>query len=398
MHFLLLGATGRTGQHVVSELLSQGHTAVALVRTSGSLAPRLGLTVVTGSPLSKSDIKSALSAAPSLTPSAAIMTLNTVRKSDSPFAPQVSPPRFLADSCANICEALEQVGISRIVVMSTAGVGDSWANLPWLSKAFMGWANIKYALEDHGLVDKEVRLTKMDWTLVRAVRLQFDDPKQKPTETKADVQALGSKGDGMRMTDSVSVSSVARFLVKVAVEGLFIKSAVVVVNSNPKCIQHLSRNPSTSNQDLEESSNKGMDWLTGGLAQVVVLWSLRRCARVVIGVSLTFSTAMLSAFERLDPLCGLSWCSHSFSPTSCPIFITASGPTSKYRPLNALDLISGSVAIRSVVSEPSSGGMLVHRTIEELMNPITGGSATELVPGAVPIVPIPEMISTSLEF
>ena len=29
MHFLLLGATGRTGQHVVSELLSQGHTAVA---------------------------------------------------------------------------------------------------------------------------------------------------------------------------------------------------------------------------------------------------------------------------------------------------------------------------------------------------------------------------------
>lgn len=228
MHFLLLGATGRTGQHVVSELLSQGHTAVALIRTSGSLTSRPGLTVVTGSPLSKSDIKSALSAAPSLAPSAAIITLNTVRKSDSPFAPQVSPPRFLADSCASICEVLEHAGINRIVVMSTAGVGDSWANLPWLSKAFMGWTNIKYALEDHGLVDKEIRLTKMDWTLVRAVRLQFDDPKQKPTDTKADVQTLGSTGDGMRIADSVSVSSVSRFLVKVAVEGLFIKSAVVV--------------------------------------------------------------------------------------------------------------------------------------------------------------------------
>ncbi|KAL6355351.1 hypothetical protein LRP88_10939 [Fusarium phalaenopsidis] len=227
MHFLLLGATGRTGKHVVSELLSQGHTAVALVRTAGSLTPRPGLTVITGSPLSKPDIQKALCAAPSLTPSAAIVTLNTVRKSDSPFAPQLSPPRFLADSCANACEVLEKAGIYRIVVMSTAGVGDSWVKLPWLSKAFMGWTNIKYALEDHGHVDKEIRSTKMDWTLVRAVRLEFDNPKKK-TDTKKDVQTLGSDGVGMGMADSVSVASAARFLVKVAVEGLFSKSAVVI--------------------------------------------------------------------------------------------------------------------------------------------------------------------------
>lgn len=228
MHFLLFGATGRTGQHVVSDLLSQGHTAVALVRTPGTLKPRPGLTVVTGSPLSKSDIQSALSVAPSQTPSAAIVTLNTVRESDSPFARQLSPRRFLADSCANICGVLEHAGIHRIVVMSTAGVGDSWANLPWMTKGFMAYTNIKYALEDHGLVDKEVRLTKMDWTLVRASRLQFDDAKQMPKAMKRDVQILGSSGDGMRFSDSISVSRVAGFLVKVAVEGTFIKSAVVV--------------------------------------------------------------------------------------------------------------------------------------------------------------------------
>ncbi|KAH7002540.1 hypothetical protein EDB80DRAFT_647525 [Ilyonectria destructans] len=229
MHFLLLGATGRTGKHVVSELLSQGHTAIALVRTSGSLAPRPGLTVVTGSPLSQEDIHGALSVAPGLSPSAAIITLNTVRKSDSPFAAQLSPPRFLADSCANICQVLEQAGIYRVVVMSTAGVGDSWAKLPLLSKAFMGWTNIKYALEDHSLVDEEIRQTKMDWTLVRAVRLEFDDPR-KPNDTKTDVETLGSSGDGMGVSDSVTVTTVAKFLVKVAVNGLFIKEAVVVRN------------------------------------------------------------------------------------------------------------------------------------------------------------------------
>ncbi|RAO66447.1 uncharacterized protein BHQ10_002459 [Talaromyces amestolkiae] len=228
MHFLLLGASGRTGQHVVSELLSQGHTAVALVRTSSSLGPRPGLNIVIGSVLSKSDIQSALYATPSLLPSAAIITLNTVRKSDSPFAAQVSPPRFLADSCANVCEVLEQAGIHRVVIMSTAGVGDSWARLPLLSKAFMSWTNVKYALEDHGLIDKEIRETKMDWTLVRAVRLEFDDPK--PTKTKREVRTLGSKGDGMSLTDSVGIASVASFLVKVAVDGLFIQSAVVVAD------------------------------------------------------------------------------------------------------------------------------------------------------------------------
>lgn len=230
MHFLLLGATGRTGKHVVSELLSQGHTAVALVRNSASLPPRPGLTVVTGSPLSKSEIKLALFAAPSLVPSAAIVTLNAPRKSDSPFATQVSPPRFLADSSANACAVLEQAGIRRIVFMSTAGAGDSWANVPWLAKAFMGRTNIKYALEDHDLVDREIRLTNMQWTLVRAAKLEFDDPskKQGQTGTKGDVEALGSDGVGMRLTDSINVSSAARFLVKVAVEGLFINKAVVI--------------------------------------------------------------------------------------------------------------------------------------------------------------------------
>jgi putative NADH-flavin reductase len=222
MHFLLLGATGRTGQHVVSHLLSQGHTATALVRNAAGLTSRPGLTIITGSPLSKADIEKALHAT-SITPSAAITTLNTVRKSDSPFAAQVSPPRFLADSCANLCDVLEKAGIRHVVVLSTAGVGDSWAQLPLLSKAFMGWTNIKYALEDHSILDKEIRATEMEWTLVRAVRLEFVDEKK----TK-EVQTLDSGGTGMRMSDSVGVIAVARFLVQVAVKGTYVRSAVVV--------------------------------------------------------------------------------------------------------------------------------------------------------------------------
>lgn len=228
MHFVLFGASGRTGQHVVSELLSHGHTAVALVRKTSSLSARPGLTITTGSPLSKSDVNKALTAAPGLTPTAAIFTLNTVRKSDSPFAAQVSPPRFLADSCANICTVLEEAGIRRIVILSTAGVGDSWANLPMASKAFLGWTNVKYALRDHAILDEEIRQTKIEWTLVRAVRLEYDDAKD-TTEVKA-VKTLGSNGKGMGMMDCIDTSSAARFLVEAAVEGLYLREAVVIKN------------------------------------------------------------------------------------------------------------------------------------------------------------------------
>jgi len=230
MHFLLLGSTGRTGTHVLSTLLSQNHTIIALVRdpSSPKLPSHSNLTIVSGSPLSKPSIAAALSATPSLgLPTAAIITLNTLRASDSPFAAQIFPPRFLADSVANVCEVLQEKGIRRVVVMSTAGVGDSWGDLPWASKAFMKWTNVKYALEDHGIVDAEMRgREEVEWTLVRAVRLVFDEGDNKG-EVK-EVETLGSEGRGMKMSDSVGVESVARFLVKIAVERLFVREAVVV--------------------------------------------------------------------------------------------------------------------------------------------------------------------------
>ncbi|KAK5653740.1 hypothetical protein OQA88_7896 [Cercophora sp. LCS_1] len=226
MHFLLLGTTGRTGQHVLATLLSQNHTATALVRDPSKLTPHPNLTITTGSPLSRSDVTTALSATtPNLIPSAAIITLNTLRASDSPFAAQISPPRFLADCVATTCAVLEEHGVHRVVVMSTAGVGDSWGSLPLVSRLFMRWTNVKYALEDHGIVDSEMRTREgMEWTLVRAVKLRFEGE----TGERKEVEMLGSTGGGMTVRDSVGVESVARFLVKVAVEGLFVREAVVV--------------------------------------------------------------------------------------------------------------------------------------------------------------------------
>ena len=88
----------------------------------------------------------------------------------------------------------------------------------------MGLTNIKYALEDHNLLDKEIRKTEMEWSLVRPVKLEHGD------ESIKDVATLGKSGVGMSMGDSITPASAARFLVKVTVEGLYVKEEVVIRN------------------------------------------------------------------------------------------------------------------------------------------------------------------------
>ncbi|ERS98134.1 hypothetical protein HMPREF1624_04914 [Sporothrix schenckii ATCC 58251] len=222
MHFLLLGSTGRTGQLVVNELLAQGHTAVSLVRSPDKLKARKGLTIVKGSTLNRDDIEKAVTA--TSTPlDGCIFTLGSIRTSDSPFAAPVSPPRFMADSAANAVSVLANHNVSRIVIQSTAGIGDSWAGFPTFLKMFMGWTNVKYTLADHNLLDAELPKTAAQYTLVRPMRIVFD------TRKETQLEVLPSNGGGkLGVSNAAHLLSVAKFLVKVAVEGLYVRETILV--------------------------------------------------------------------------------------------------------------------------------------------------------------------------
>lgn len=85
MYFLLLDAIGQVSQHVISQLLSHGRTAVALVCICSCLASRPAL-LLSLTRYSRNQIYTVLfHAAPSLLPSAAIISLNTYHTSESAF-------------------------------------------------------------------------------------------------------------------------------------------------------------------------------------------------------------------------------------------------------------------------------------------------------------------------
>ncbi|RJE25396.1 NmrA-like family [Aspergillus sclerotialis] len=223
MHILIIGGNGRTGKLVISAALQQGHTITALVRDPDALEKTHGLTIVKGTPLSKTDITTAITQSPNPVGSI-IVTLKARRATDNPFSPSIAPPRLMADCHKNLIEAMKEFSIGKIVTMSAFGVGDSSPNMNWVLRLLIRrLSNMAAEFHDHDLVDEEVRTSGVDFTLVRPVMM---------TEGSGlEVKEWGQTGDGVGMFAKVTRGSVAEFLLESAVgTKARVREAVVISN------------------------------------------------------------------------------------------------------------------------------------------------------------------------
>ena len=214
-HLFLLGGSGRTGGHIIGYALSKGHTLTALVRDPAKLTPRAGLTAVQGTPTNRGNVDGAIDGA-----DAVIVALNSTRRSDTPWAMPVSPPRLMADSVANATAAMAERGIRRIVVVSAFGVGLS--RQPLLIRWMITRTNLNYTYADHNLVDTEIRKTDTDWTLLRPVAFN-----KEPTAGQIAVTDI----HGRRPSFFISRPAVAHFAVDVIDAGSHIREAPIISRS-----------------------------------------------------------------------------------------------------------------------------------------------------------------------
>jgi putative NADH-flavin reductase len=223
MRFLILGASGRTGQLTVEDALKRGHTVTALVRKASSMEARNGLTIVEGTPLEPEDIKKAFAATSSDPITCVVVALNATRTSDSPFAKPLAPPNFIEDCVRNATAVMAEHDIKRIVIMSAFGIGSSHDQLPCLTKLVFKHTNMSYQMNDHEATDADVHAQEhLDWTFVRPVMLKEGDA--------ALVKELGEEGKGAGLLSGITRASVAAFLVKVAEDEAWAKRAVVISN------------------------------------------------------------------------------------------------------------------------------------------------------------------------
>lgn len=129
----------------------------------------------------------------------------------------------MADSNANCVSVMRAHGLRKIITMSAFGVADSWPNLNILLRLTISKSNMAYQFEDHGLVDKEMKESGMDYVLARPVMLKEGDAKP--------VIEHGNMGEqGVGLMSKITRKSVAKYLLDAAEKSDWDRMTPVLTN------------------------------------------------------------------------------------------------------------------------------------------------------------------------
>ena len=151
---LVLGATGGTGQQLVSQALQRGYHVTAFVRDPQGLTVSSDrLRVLTGSLISGNP---ALAAA--VRGQDAVISTLGVGKSFKSGA-------LIAESMSHIVRAMEGEGVRRLIFTSAFGVGDTYRDAPLVPRIFIR-SLLRDVYRDKAAGEAELRRSTLDFTLV----------------------------------------------------------------------------------------------------------------------------------------------------------------------------------------------------------------------------------------
>ncbi|MEO1450425.1 MAG: NAD(P)H-binding protein [Bacteroidota bacterium] len=199
---LLLGATGRTGRHLLNAALETGYTVHALVRDRTKLLvnhPRCK--VFEGTPEDRDALAKALEGCKYV-----LSALNVSRTSDFPWAGLRTPPTLLSDVAAALIGMQDTHPVDRVVICSAWGVGDTREHIPGWFRWFIDHSNIGPAYADHARQEAMFAVSPLRWTLVRPVGL---------TNSLKEQHIVESFDNTPRPQLTISRKSVATFMVQV---------------------------------------------------------------------------------------------------------------------------------------------------------------------------------------
>ena len=163
---LILGATGRTGQHAVAMALAKNYQVVALVRNPAKISEREGLTIFKGLPTNINDVRKAMQGC-----DAVVSLLSPLTRGEAISFHKIARPQVLENSIRNVLQVMPSYGVKRIMILSTVGAGDSWQYTPWYVKLLVWLTNFKVIFEDHNAQERLIQASKTNWTIARPVGL-----------------------------------------------------------------------------------------------------------------------------------------------------------------------------------------------------------------------------------
>jgi putative NADH-flavin reductase len=200
MKLFVVGATGRTGGLLVEQALARGHTVTVIVRNSGAVPARPGLTIVKGDVLNADQLTAAL-------PGHDVVASILGRRS-------TDGATLLRDGAVAMLKALQASGVRRYMVVSQGLLFPSRNPLIVLLRLILASAVV-----DSTAMERLVRASDVAWTIVRPPRLK-EGGAARGYRVKVDARPRG--GMSMERVD------LATFLLDEAENGTYARSIVGV--------------------------------------------------------------------------------------------------------------------------------------------------------------------------
>ena len=204
MKLLVFGATGGTGRELVKQALEQGHEVTAYARSPDKLGDltHSSLRVVRGDVLDPAAVEKAVAGHGAVLCAVGAGAGRTTLREEG---------------TRNIVRAMQKAGVRRLVCQSSMGVGDSRANLGFLTKYVIVPVFLRHAFADHERQEAVVKESTLDWTIVRPPHLK-DGPR------------TGTYRHGFPTTDTgiqgkISRADVADFMLKQLAENTYLRLA-----------------------------------------------------------------------------------------------------------------------------------------------------------------------------
>ena len=203
MKLLVLGATGKTGQLVLSAARRAGHDVTVLVRDPARLPSTDGLTVVTGDASSTADVTRAAAG------------------QDAVISVVGGGYSTTTDIASRTAKALVAAAPKRVVVLSAFGAGPSREKCSLLQKIAFGTV-MNRVYDDKAIGDRLLRETGIDWTIVQPVTFSEKPATGHPILT--DLDDL----DAVQGFPKVPRADVAGALVSIATDPAWSRKTVAV--------------------------------------------------------------------------------------------------------------------------------------------------------------------------
>lgn len=157
MRIAVLGPTGGTGKSLLEQGLAAGHELRAIARRPDAVELRGDkLEVVRADVFEIDSLTDALRDVDVVVFCVGVASLWQARK----------PTTVYSQGCANVLQAMQAVGVERLIVVSSGGV-EPQPNDPWFFTKILKPLFLEGVYEDMRKMEALLRASPLDWTIVR---------------------------------------------------------------------------------------------------------------------------------------------------------------------------------------------------------------------------------------